>query len=188
MDPGVGGSVMNGQHIAIRYATALYETALEKDTMDSVTEDLVFLNEVINETPEIRNYCLQTHQSHSQERLFIETAFLPYVSTLTGNMIETAVHNGRLAALPLIPQAFSDIQEKRSGIIKVLLETAHEPAEGLLDIITEKMKQRTGRDIRVEHQINPDLLGGFKLWYADHLIDNSAAGRLTRLQRLLKEI
>ncbi len=119
--------------------------------------------------------------------LFVETAFIPYVSDFTGNMINTAVHNGRLAMLPLLPEAFQNVYDKRSGTARVLLETAHEPAEGLLDIVTEKMQKRTGKTIKLYHTVNPDLLGGLKVWCEGRLIDNSAAGRLTRLRRLLSD-
>jgi F-type H+-transporting ATPase subunit delta len=119
--------------------------------------------------------------------LFAETAFIPYISELSGNTIKAAVHNGRLAILPMLPAAFLNIYEKRSGIAKVLLETAHEPADGLLEIVTERMRRRTGKAVKLEHTVNPELLGGLKVWYEGRLIDNSAEGRLTRLRRLLTD-
>jgi len=179
---------MNRENIAARYATALYEVAFEKNSLDTAVKDMLFIEDLINNSPEIKRYCLKAHNAGSQESTFVETAFLPYVSELTKNMINTAVRNGRLPVMPLIPSAFLHIRDKRSGIASVLLETAHEPTEGLLEVVSERMRKKTDKIIKLECAVNPDLLGGFKVWYEGRLIDNSAAGRLIRMRRLLKSI
>lgn len=177
---------MNDLNTSARYATALYEVATERECLKGILQDMAFIENLFNSADEIKQFCLKPHTGGSQEMLFVETAFLPYVSDLTGNMITAAVNNGRLSMLPLLPEAFQDVYDKRSGIARVLLETAHEPAEGLLDIVTERMRKRTGKAVRVEHKVNSELLGGLKVWCEGRLIDNSAAGRLVRLRRLLK--
>lgn len=179
---------MSGRNTAIRYATALYEVAAEKASLDAVTNDMLFLDNLMGEAPEIKRYCQKMHKINSQVLMFAETAFLPYVSKYTGSMIDTAVSNGRLAALPLIPAAFRKIDDRHSGTARVTLETAHEPADGLIDLIKERMQQKTEKTIKIKHAVNPDLLGGFKVFYEGRLIDNSAAGRLIRMKRLLKSI
>ena len=179
---------MSGQVTSTRYATALYEVAAEKDSLDAVSKDMAFLNNLMNEAPQIREYCLKTRKTNSQVLMFIETAFFPYVSEYTGSMIDTAVRNGRLNALPFIPDAFINIADKQSGIAIAFLETAHEPADGLIDIIKERMQQKTDKPVKIKHTVNPDLLGGFKIWCEGRMIDNSAAGRLVRIKRLLRSI
>jgi len=179
---------MNRENIAARYATAFYEVAIENNSLDTAAADMLFIEELINSSPEIKRYCLKAHNAGSKESTFVETAFLPYVSELTKNMINTAVRNGRLPILPMIPPAFRDIRDKRSGVASVLLETAHEPTEELLEVVSEQMRKKTDKIIKLECAVNPDLLGGFKVWYEGRLIDNSAAGRLIRMRRLLQSI
>ena len=178
---------MSNLNIAMRYATALYETAAEKDALKSILEDMAFIESLINSAGEIKRFCLKPHTKGVKDMLFIETAFVPYVSELTGNTIKVAVHNGRLTILPLLPKAFEKICDKNSGSARAFLETAHEPADGLLEIVAERMQKRTGKPINLEHTLKPELLGGFRIWCEGRLIDNSAAGRLVRLRRLLAD-
>ncbi|MDA3925817.1 MAG: ATP synthase F1 subunit delta [Kiritimatiellae bacterium] len=179
---------MSGPAISVRYATALYQVADEMGTLDAVTEDMLFMNNLMNEAPEIKQYCQKTRKINSQVLSFIEIAFLPYVSKHTGSMIDTAVRNGRLTALPLIPDAFSNIANEKSGTAMAFLETAHEPTDDLIVLIKERMQLKTNKNIKLEHTVNPDLLGGFKVWCEGRMIDNSVAGRLIRMKRLLRSI
>jgi F-type H+-transporting ATPase subunit delta len=145
-----------------------------------------FIGKLLTDTPEIKNYCRQERSGGGQEREFIEIAFMPYISEFTGNMLTAAAANGRLAAVPLMPDAFANICEKKSGIIKIVLETAHPPSDELLEIVKQRMSRRTGKKIEIEKRLTPDLMGGFRVWYEGRLIDSSVAGRLTRMKRLLE--
>ena len=187
MDEGAGTEFMSGQVTSIRYATALYEVAAENGSLDAVSRDMAFLNKLMNEAPQIKQYCLKMRKNNSQIAVFVETAFLPYVSEYTGSMISTAIRNGRLNMLPFIPDAFINIADRQSGIATAVLETAHEPADGLIDLIKERMQKKTDKPVKIKHTVNPDLLGGFKIWCEGRMIDNSAAGRLIRLKRLLTD-
>jgi F-type H+-transporting ATPase subunit delta len=176
---------MSGTHLAIRYAEALYEVAEENGALAAATADMEFIENLLSETPEIKNYCRLKRSGGRQEREFIEIAFSPYVSEFTENMLITAAANGRLAAIPLMPQAFAKIGEKKSGIIKLVLETAHPPSDELIEIVKRRMSKRTDKKIEIEKKLSPDLLGGFRIWYEGRLIDSSVTGRLTRMRRLL---
>ncbi|MFO7936892.1 MAG: ATP synthase F1 subunit delta [Kiritimatiellia bacterium] len=178
---------MSSPDIAMRYATALYEVAVKKNALKSILHDMDFLDKVISGAEEIKHFCLNIHTVKTKEIIFAETAFIPYVSELTANTIRTAVNNERLSILPLLPKAFQNIYDAKSGITRVILETAHEPAEGLLDIVAKRMRKRTGKPVKLEHSVNSELMGGFRIRWEGREIDNSAAGRLTRLRRLLTE-
>jgi F-type H+-transporting ATPase subunit delta len=177
---------MSGIHMAVRYAEALYEVAVENDALDAVLADMKFIGSLLADSPDIRNYCRRERVGGGQEAEFIEIAFLPYVSEYTGNMLQVAAANGRLSAIPLIPEAFAKIHEKRAGITKVVLETAHTPDAELLEIVKQRMAARTGRKIVVEQKLVPELMGGFRIWYDGHLIDSSVMGRLVRMRRVLE--
>lgn len=177
---------MNGWTVAIRYAKALYEVSIEQNMTEIVHEDIRVINKIMTQAVEIKSYCVRFHADRSREMVFINTAFIPYVSSITGEMLKIAVRNGRLKALPYIPEAFKKISDTASGIMEITIESDCEIEESLRKIIEEKMGKRFGKKIRLSDIVTPDLLGGFRLIWDDRMIDMSILGRLKKMRALIK--
>lgn len=179
---------MRGSSVSIRYARALYDAAFSGNVLDTVIEDIQSLKQILNKTPQILRYCLGYHANRIQEEEFIKIAFLPYVGVYTGQTLKLAAINGRLDAIPLIPDAFLNILERESGKMSVLLETVQEPGEELLERVKEKMKTRTGSEILLSWKITPAILGGIRIIWDNKMIDLSASGRIKKFRTLLKTV
>ncbi|MBU1087927.1 MAG: ATP synthase F1 subunit delta [Candidatus Omnitrophica bacterium] len=178
---------MSGRTVAIRYATALYQAAAEKKMTEVIVTDLTKLNEIMTAAP-IREYCLKARANQVLEMLFINTAFIPYLSQTTGEMLKTAVRNGRLAALPYLFEALNIIINAESGIVEVMLESAGEIEKTVQKTIETKMAKRLGKKIKLNNIIVPKLLGGIRILWDNRLIDLSAIGRLKIMRTLLKAV
>ncbi|MBU1043571.1 MAG: ATP synthase F1 subunit delta [Candidatus Omnitrophica bacterium] len=178
---------MSGRIVAIRYATALYQVAVEKKMFEAIVGDLTRLNEIMG-VALIREYCLKAHVNQVLEMKFINTAFIPYVSQTTGEMLKIAVRNGRLAALPYLFAAWKNIINQESGIVEVMLESADEAEQNIQQIIETKMAKRLGKKIKLNNIVVPKLLGGIRILWDNHLIDLSAIGRLKIMRALFKAV
>ena len=177
---------MTDTGIAVRYARALYETAAEQGTAAEMAEDMAAMEQILAEVPQIRSYCLRERERHTAELEFIDIAFVPYVGELTGRLLHMAVLNGRLAAIPFIPQAYREIAERAAGTVHVVVEVAQEPEPGLLERIEAKMRGRTGREIRLELRVTPEIQGGIRISWDSRLIDMSVSARLRQMRRWIK--
>jgi F-type H+-transporting ATPase subunit delta len=116
---------------------------------------------------------------------FVETAFVPYVGKLTANTLRTAVRNGRIEALPLIPDAYARVAAQKSRTVVVTLETAVPADAGLLKTVEQRMSRRTGKTVSLETRVVAELLGGMRITWDDRVIDLSIAGRARKLRSLL---
>lgn len=177
---------MSGRLVVKRYVKALYEIAESEGLSDIIENDMSVLDKILIEAPSIRQYCQKRHASVSSEIDFINTAFVPYVEEYTARTLVTAVENGRLAAIPLIPSAFKLLMEEKGDKTEVLVESAVELEPEIMEKIKIKMGKRTGKKIILKTEIIPEILGGFRIFWQNKIIDMSAQGRLKKIRQLLK--
>lgn len=66
-----------------------------------------------------------------------------------------------------------------------------ESAEPLSASISEKteadLRQKHGRDLRIEYKVNPSLIGGLRIQIGSNVWDGSVQGRLARLKEQLNQ-
>ncbi len=174
--------------VAFRYARALYDLAREQDRSDQVVEDMAVLRRLFSEIPELRRYCLRQRKrdSSASEREFAEIALLPYLGDLTGRTVAVAIRNGRIGILPFLPAAYRTVSDRSEGTVRVLLETAREPASEIVEQVRASMERRTGKRVRMETAVTPEILGGVRISWDSRLIDLSAAFRLKRMRAWIK--
>jgi len=176
---------VNGTAVAFRYARALLESAEALNRQEEVRRDLEILEEIFTGAPPVREYCLTRRVSRRGEPEFVRTAFLPYLGPLTGRLVTAAVENGRLAALPLLPEAFRQLEDEKTGRIRMVLQTAG-PADGALEkTVRERMELRTGKPVLISRETVPELRGGVRILWKNRMLDLSLAGRLRKFRALL---
>jgi F-type H+-transporting ATPase subunit delta len=180
-----GQDIMNIKLIARRYALALYEAAAENNSLESAEYDMSVIRRMFAQAPQIREYCLQSHGDNRSEQVFIETAFFPYTGPYTKNMLSIAIKNKRLPSLPFIPGAFDRIADEKNGIVAVVIETAHTYSDEMISLLSQKMRKRIQKEIKIQTRVNPALLGGFRILWQNKILDRSAAGRIKEIRRMM---
>jgi len=177
---------MSGRLVVKRYVHALYDAAVEAQVLDEIKGDIIVISKLLAEAPQIRNYCLSPHDNRVQEKAFVDTAFVPYLHDFTGRMIQTLCENGRLAAIPFIPAAFSELLEIRGDTVTAVLESAGELTSETINEIVSRLEKLSGKKIHMETRILPKLIGGFRITRQNRILDYSVSGRIKKLRMLLK--
>ena len=177
---------MSGRLVVKRYVHALFDAALEASVLDEVKKDIAVLSDILSGAPQIREYCLTPHNNRIEEKSFVETAFVPYVHDFTGRMLTTLCDNGRLAAVPFIPAAFSELMEIRGDSMRVLLESAGEMSPETIREIVVRLEKQSGKKVNLEKRVLPKLIGGFRITRQNRILDLSVSGRIKKLRMLLK--
>jgi F-type H+-transporting ATPase subunit delta len=76
--------------------------------------------------------------------------------------------------------------DKKRGLITVSMEYAFPPGEDNESRIIEMIKKRTGAArVDITRQVNPELLGGYRLRIGDVIIDASIRSQLRKLEACL---
>ena len=179
---------MSAPQTAIRYAQALWELADAAGKLPLVREDMAAIDRINASLPEIREYCLSQSASQKDAHQLVESAFCPHLSQLTADTLRLMASNGRLAAVPLLTGAFAGVEERRTGKVEVILESARTASPDLVAVVTRSMAERTGQEIHLVQRVRPELKGGFRVLWQNKVIDHSIQGRLRALHSLLKSV
>jgi F-type H+-transporting ATPase subunit delta len=101
------------------------------------------------------------------------------------NFLLTLAANRRLGLLPEIATQFETLRAEVEGVIDVEVIAAREIAAPQQKRLTEALRRRLGRDVRMHTRIDDSLIGGAIVRAGDLVIDGSLKGRLARLASAL---
>lgn len=106
-----------------------------------------------------------------------------YFSEAFGRFLSALARYDRLLLLPDIYARFEALRREAEARVYVHLLSAQEVSDEQTKMLTEQLKKRFGRDIDLDVEVDPALIGGAIIRAGDEVIDGSVRGRLERLSR-----
>lgn len=167
------------------YANALFQAAKERGRLEPVREELQDFSKALEEIPELRGL-LENPQLDARARGEALGAVLGDADELVRNFLLVVTEKGRAPELDEIVREFEALVAAEEGILDVELTTAVELSDEEAKQILGQIEQVSGRKLRADRKVDPELMGGFVLRVGSHRVDASVRGRLERLRRELK--
>ena len=96
--------------------------------------------------------------------------------------VALVVSKGRRDYLRIILRAFVDMYAESVGLKNVKLTTAY-PEDGLEDRIKSDIERRTGCPVVIETDVDPSLIGGFRVTVNGMMMDASVRHQLELLKQ-----
>lgn len=146
------------QKIAKRYALALFDLAEQKKHVDRVYEDMTVALESV--------HVLAKHK----------------VDPLTAQFLQFLAQKGRLGLLTVIAREFESLYFEYKEILKVKIVSARELNNDQIKSIAVRLKARFHMDIQHDLEIDPRLIGGFKIQVGDTIYDYSIQSQLEKFK------
>lgn len=169
-----------------RYASALFDLAVEEGTVSAVEANLDRLAEAMNESAELRALTTNPKVSRGAAQSALEgVSGVLNLNPLTTKFLGTLAQNRRLAQLSAIIRAFRDIASAQRGEITAHVVSAHRLTEEQLSALRLKLTQREGRTVKLTSAVDPDLLGGLVVTVGSRRIDGSIRTRLNALTKAM---
>lgn len=175
--------------VAARYATSLFELAVEENSLDTVASDLAAFEAMIAESGDLRR--LIESPAFSAEEQFKAIGALADkagITGLVGNFLRVVARNRRLFAVPGIIRAYRELLAKHRGEVRAEVRTAHPLTEAQQKELQAALKGVTGKDVAVDVTVDPSLLGGLIVKVGSRQIDTSLRTKLSTLKLALKEV
>jgi F-type H+-transporting ATPase subunit delta len=97
------------------------------------------------------------------------------------NLIRTLADNRRLTYLPEISTLFDELKDEAEGMIDVTVTSAAPLEAGQRETLSAALERRLKRQVRLQCETDPSLLGGAVLRAGDLVIDGSVRSRLDRI-------
>lgn len=171
------------QRIGTVYAKALLgaadnadQTAVVLDEFQSLLEDVIFQRE------DLRHAITGAILSEEQRIAILDKAFGDKMSPVLLTFLKVVTQHKRQDCLSEIYQAARQIDNQRRGLIEVTATTATELPEQLAGSLTDRLKEKLGREVVLKTKVDPNVIGGLVLHVGDTVFDGSIANQLQHLR------
>ena len=175
---------MLNPRLAGRYAKSLIDLAIERNELETVYKDILFLQEVCNNSREFVALMKSPVIDIDKKEKVFAAVTKGRISELTASFHHLLIRKGREANFPEIIQAFISQYNKYKGIHIIKLTTAAPVSEELKQEIVSKVQSQTSmKKIELRTEVKEDLIGGFVLEMGDMLVDASISYDLKAIRK-----
>ncbi|OGU34573.1 MAG: ATP synthase F1 subunit delta [Ignavibacteria bacterium GWB2_35_6b] len=178
---------MSDFNISTRYANALLELSVEKKIFDKVSEDAEFIFNTFFSSKELRKILANPVIESAKKKSIIEEVFLNKISSETMSFILFVVNKGRENYIYSIMKRFMELRDKKLGYVNIEISSASELTEEQKKELTDKLKNYTGKQVRLKYKIDSSILGGFVARIGDTIMDASILQQLKSLREKFSE-
>jgi F-type H+-transporting ATPase subunit delta len=177
---------MNKGKIAVRYSKALFELALEKNVVDEIYNDLIFITDSIGSYSNFMNLFNNVIITKEEKLKILSRAFEGKIHEITWKFLWFLIEKQRDNQLYEIFLSFKNFYRKYKNIKLVVLTTAHPLSEKLKNEISEIFTKGLNANIELKTEINCNLLGGAIVRIDNKQLDLSVSTQLNELKKVLK--
>ena len=173
--------------VGARYAQALFDLAVETDSLGVVEADLKGLKAMQGDSLDLRRLIASPAFSAEEKgRALNAVAQKAGASATTLKFLGLLAGNGRIAALPAAITAFERLAAAHRGAIAAEVVSAVKLTAAQTKGITAALRQALGKDPEVTTRVDPSILGGLKVRVGSRLFDASLKSKLDTLKFALK--
>ena len=166
--------------LARPYAKALFESAIESNSIDKMAVELKTMAAAAM-TEGIINTIENPTLSRKEIVEILVNLFEESVSDTAKKLIEILAENKRLNLLEPIYSIYQDLLEKHKEQKSIEVFVAVEPGDEAKESIEQKLKSTYGKDANIYFSKDPAMMGGLSIKIGDETLDLSIKGKINKL-------
>ncbi|MFQ5784673.1 MAG: F0F1 ATP synthase subunit delta [Alphaproteobacteria bacterium] len=174
--------------LAERYATALFELAVEGGQVDAVAADLATLGDLLGRSGDldrlVRSPVLTRDEQGRAITAIVERA---EATDLTRRFVGLLAERRRLFVLADIIAAFNRLLAAHRGEVRAEVASATGLSADQLGAIAAALKRAVGGNVAVNAEVDAGLIGGLVVRVGSRMVDASLRTKLERLHLAMKE-
>jgi F-type H+-transporting ATPase subunit delta len=175
--------------MAGRYATALFELALETNAIDAVKSDLDRFDALIAGSADlarlVRSPVFTAEEQVRALRSVLDRAGL---SGLSAQFLLTVASNRRLFAVRDMIRAYGLLVARHRGEVSAQVTLAQPPRPEHLAAIKEALNAVTKKNVQIDVNVDPSIIGGLVVKLGSRMVDTSLRTRLNMIKHAMKEV
>jgi F-type H+-transporting ATPase subunit delta len=173
--------------LAGRYASALFDLAREKKQIDAVGRSLDSLAQALLDSRDFAELIDSPLVSREEAgKAFAALAPQLGLDAITANFLGVLARNGRKRELRAIVRLFRRLAAEHRGEVTADVITARPLSDDQIAALKAKLRARAGREVTLEAQVDPEILGGLVIKLGSERIDASIRSKLNRLAQAMK--
>ena len=174
--------------MAGRYASALFELALESRAIDAVGSDLDRFDALVGESADLARL-VRSPVFSADEQVKALSAVLESagIRGLVAQFLKLVASNRRLFAVRDMIKGYRTLVASHKGEVTAEITLADRPSESQLAAIKEALAAVTKKDVKVDVRIDPAIIGGLIVKLGSRMVDASLRTKLQSLRHAMKE-
>jgi F-type H+-transporting ATPase subunit delta len=174
--------------MAGRYATALFDLALEANAIEAVKADLDRFDALLAESADLTRL-VRSPVFSADEQLQALSAVLERagIRGLAANFFKLAASNRRLFAVRDMVKAFRALVARHKGEATAEVTVAEALKDQHVDALRAALKSVTGMDVDLDVKVDPAILGGLVVKLGSRMVDSSLRTKLNAIKHAMKE-
>jgi F-type H+-transporting ATPase subunit delta len=180
-DPSVSG-------VSGRYATALFELARDEKSIDAVKADLDRFAAMLADSPELKRLVRSpVFSADVQAKALAAVLDKAGISGMSANFLKVLTSNRRLFAVADVIRAFRALVAKFKGEATADVTVAEALSDKNLDALKTALKSVTGKDVALNVNVDPSIIGGLVVKLGSRMVDSSLRTKLNSIKHAMKE-
>lgn len=175
--------------ISKTYANALFELAVEGNTVDEIYEEITALKDLFSESSEFISFMNHPQIDKEEKISLIDKAFKGNASDDVTGFIKVIVEKDRFSYINEIFDSFVHEIKEYKGIGEASVITPMPLTEIQKSELRDKLLKTTNyKEIELDCKIDETLIGGMVIRIGDRVVDSSIKRQLFNLKSQLKNI
>ena len=183
----MASQLASGNLISDRYASAIYDLAIEKKAVDLVSKDLEALKKIIQGNKEL-NLLIKSPLIASNDKLeiLLKLTKEKSISEMTTTFLKVISKNKRFANLISIISQFININAQKRGDVLTDITSADELSDKQKDGIKKNLGTILGDKLSLSFKVDKKIIGGLIVKVGSKMIDASLANKINKLKIAMK--
>ena len=174
--------------MAGRYATALFELALESKAVEQVQADLKAFDALIAQSPDLTRLVRSpVFSADEQAKALIAILERAGIKGVAANFLRVVASNRRLFAAREMIRGFNALVAKHKGEVTAEVTVAEQLNDARMSKIRDALKAVTARDVTIDVIVDPSIIGGLKVKLGSRMVDASLRTKLNSIKFAMKE-
>lgn len=166
------------------YSQALFELALENNTLDEIDNDMKQCRTIFEDNPELIKL-LASPVITNDEKINVITKIFGEEGTVR-DFICVVTQKGRIGSFSEIAEEFRLRCFEKNNIAEMTVTTCVPLKPIQKENLIKKLEEKSGKKVSLSEKTDPSILGGIIVEYGNTRLDNSIRGKLEAVEKQLK--
>lgn len=177
---------MSVSAVGMTYGQAIFELAQEKNILEQMEKDLLYVEELLNENKDLRAFINSPIIAKEEKIKLLQKIFQDGILTDALHFLFIMISRGRASGIIEAIQHYVNKSREARGILMAKAVLAREISSVEREKLLTKLQSITGKQIILQEVIVPTIMGGMIVSIDDKVIDVSIARRLKEMEKVLR--
>ena len=171
-----------------KYARALVEVAVESKQESRVQEQLSDFAGLLASHKELSDALSHPAIPFSAKRNIVEEIGRgATLEPMVVNFVLVLLEHAQIGQFQEVVEAYQEVLDEFRGIVRVRVVSSEELKTEVHERIGEMAASLSGKEVKIDYDVDETLVGGFKLQIGSTIYDGSLQSQLDEIRRRLAE-